>query len=221
MSGIDAVGRRVQAAYAGAPRNERLHVTGRLRSCPVAAVAEATPREGRILDFGCGHGVVSLYLAMTSPDRQVTGVDVDADKVSDARAAAKAAEVPAEFDEVEPDYRPAGQWDAIVIVDVLYLLGQSTAFGVLDAAATALVDGGVLVVKEIDVRPRWKYWLATAQEFLATKILRITEGSRVEFVAPAEIGDRLQRKGLIVEHHPCHRGRLHPHHLIVARKQAG
>ena len=220
MSAIDPVGRRVQAAYAGASRGERLHVTGRLRSCPVAAVAEATPATGRILDFGCGHGVVSLYLALTAPTRHITGVDVDGEKVNDARAAAEAADVAVAFEEVEADYRPSGAWDAIVIVDVLYLLGESAALEVIDAAADALVDGGVLVIKEIDVQPRWKYWLASGQELLATKVLRITEGSRVDFVAPGAIDARLRDRGLIVEHRPCHRGRLHPHHLIIARKAA-
>lgn len=220
MSAIDAIGRRVQAAYTGAPRRERLHVTGRLRSCPVAAVASVTPPSGRILDFGCGHGAISLYLAMTSTDRDVSGVDVDGEKIAEARAAAKAAELDIEFDEVEPGYRPTGEWDAIVIVDVLYLLGEHGALAVVDAAADALVDGGALVVKEIDVRPRWKYWLASAQELLSTKVLRITEGAKVEFVPPSVIDERMRARGLEVEHHPCHRGRLHPHHLIVGRKTA-
>ena len=220
MSAIDHVGKQVQAAYRGAARAERLHVTGRLRSCPVAAVEAATPRAGRILDFGCGHGAVSLYLALSAPDRQITGVDVDGEKVVDARTAAKTAELDVEFDEVESDYLPVGEWDAIVIVDVLYLLGRSTAFAVLDAATQALAPGGVLVIKEIDTQPRWKYLLAAGQELVSTKVLRITEGSRVEFLEPAAIDERLRANGLSVEHHPCHRGRMHPHHLILARKPA-
>lgn len=220
MSAIDHVGRQVQAAYRGAARIERLHVTGRLRSCPIAAVEAATPRSGRILDFGSGHGAVSLYLGLSAPDRQITGVDVDGEKVMDARAAAKTAELDIEFDEVEPDYRPTGEWDAIVVVDVLYLLGRATAFEVLDAAARSLAPGGVLVIKEIDTQPRWKYRLAASQEFVSTKVLRITEGSRVEFLEPAAIDERLRASGLSVEHHPCHRGRIHPHHLILARKPA-
>jgi 2-polyprenyl-3-methyl-5-hydroxy-6-metoxy-1,4-benzoquinol methylase len=220
LSKIDAVGQRVQAAYAGASRSERLHVAGRLRSCPVAAVAAATPASGRILDFGCGHGVVSLYLAMTSSDRQITGVDVDGDKVVEAQAAARAANLSVTFDEVDAGYRPEGVWDAITVVDVLYLLGQDAAWEVIDAATAALVAGGVLVIKEIDVRPRWKFWLAAGQEFVATKMLRITEGSRVRFLAPKDIEARLAANGLAVEHRSSHQGRLHPHHLIIARKAA-
>ena len=218
MSAIDAVGRRVQAAYAGRARSERLHVAGRLRSCPIDVVAAATPRSGAILDFGCGHGVVSLYLAMTSTDRHVTGVDVDGEKIEDAHAAAKAAGVEVVFEAVEPDFRPTGQWDGIVVVDVLYLLGRQGALEVLDAAAVALAEGGVLVVKEVDVRPKWKYWWAATQEFLATKILRITEGTKVEFVPPAVFAARLRERGLQVEARRCDQGRLHPHHLIVATK---
>lgn len=218
MTKIDAVGERVQAAYAGASRAARLHVAGRLRSCPVSAVAAATPTSGRILDFGCGHGVVSLYLAMTSGQREIMGVDVDGDKVLDARAAADAAGLPVQFDEVDPDYRPKGEWDAIAVVDVLYLLGEDAAWEVVDAASEALVPGGVLVIKEIDVRPRWKFWLAAGQEFLATKLLRITEGSRVRFLSPHQIEARLLENGLAVEHRSAHHRRLHPHHLIIARK---
>ncbi|HEV3225955.1 MAG TPA: class I SAM-dependent methyltransferase [Acidimicrobiales bacterium] len=217
MSAIDSIGRRVQAAYADASRQERLHVAGRLRSCPTAAVADATPRSGRILDFGCGHGVVALYLALTSSEREIVGVDVDGDKIVEAKRAAEAAGVAVQFEEVVPNYLPTGEWDAITIVDVLYLLGDAGAFDVLDAAAGALAAGGVLVVKEIDVRPRWKFWLAAAQEFVATRLLKITEGSRVHFLSPAEIERRLVANGMSVEHHPAHRGRLHPHHLVVGR----
>lgn len=218
MSTVDAIGRRVQAAFAEAPRNERLHVAGRLRSCPIADVARATPASGRILDFGCGHGAVALYLAMAEPSRSITGVDVDDEKIAVARAAAESAALAIEFDAVQPDHRPEGEWDGITIVDVLYLLGEDAAGDVVDRAAAALAAGGVLIVKEIDVRPRWKYWLASLQEVLATKVLRITEGSQVRFVPPAVIGARMERAGLTVEHQPCHRGRLHPHHLIIGRK---
>jgi 2-polyprenyl-3-methyl-5-hydroxy-6-metoxy-1,4-benzoquinol methylase len=208
----------VQAAFADAPRNERWHVSARLRSCPVAAIAEATPRSGRVLDFGCGHGAVSLYLAITSPAREITGVDVDGDKLVLARAAADAAAQAIRFEQVALGYRPTGEWDAITIVDVLYLLGEAAALEVVDEAAAALAPDGILLIKEIDVRPRWKFSIAKGQEFVATKVLRITEGSRIHFVPPTQIAERLVSAGLQVEHRALDRGRLHPHHLIVARK---
>ncbi|MEY2454293.1 MAG: hypothetical protein QOD92_3867 [Acidimicrobiaceae bacterium] len=162
--------------------------------------------------------MVSLYLASTSSGREITGVDVDGDKLLHARAAADAAGLPVRFDQVEPHDHPIGAWDAIAIVDVLYLLGEDEALDVVDAAAAALAPGGVLLLKEVDVRPRWKFWLAAGQEVLATKVLRITKGSKVRFLSPARLEERLTAAGLLVEHRSLHRGRIHPHHLVIGRK---
>ena len=54
-----------------------------------------------------------------------------------------------------------------------------------DRAIARVAPGGVVVIKEADQVPVWKSRLATGQELLATKVLRITEGDQV---AP---GDRL------------------------------
>lgn len=220
MSRVDDIGRRVQTAFADAPRRERLHVAGRVRSCPLAAVATATPTSGRVLDFGCGHGAVTLYLALHSHDRTMSGVDIDRDKIEVARAAAARASVTVDFHVADDDYRPSGEWDAVTIVDVLYLLDEETAMSVVDHAAAALAPGGVLVIKEVDVRPRRKFWPAALQEVLATKVLRITEGGTLRWVPPHVYGDRMVAAGLRVEHRSVHHGRLHPHHLIVGHKPA-
>ena len=218
MSGVDAVARRVQDAFSAAPRRERLHVAGRLRTCPIAELAAAVPETGRILDFGCGHGAVALYLALSAPDRVVTGVDVDAEKLAHARNAALAAGTSIDFVEVAPDYMPAGEWDAITVVDVLYLLGPVVMGDVIAAAASALVPGGALFVKEVDVVPRWKFRVAAAQEVVATKVLRITEGSTLHWESSVALGQRMSDAGLVVEQRPLHHGRLHPHHLVIGRK---
>ena len=71
---------------------------------------------------------------------------------------------------------PPGPWDAIVIVDVLYLLDADHELALLDGCLAELAPGGVLVVKETDVVPRLKHAIAKAQELLATRVLRITAG---------------------------------------------
>jgi len=220
MTRATSGGRRVLAGYRDVPWSGRAHVWARWASCPMPAIEAEVPRRGRVLDLGCGHGLFSLLLAATSPERQVTGVDVDGDKLGLARRAAEALGLDnVRFRRVEPDEDPPdGPWDAISIVDVLYLLGDERARRLVAAVADALAPDGVAVIKEMDLEPRWKYRVNLLQELVATRVARITEGDHVEVVPPAAIMDGLEQAGLAVRQRRLHRGRPHPHLLILAHR---
>jgi 2-polyprenyl-3-methyl-5-hydroxy-6-metoxy-1,4-benzoquinol methylase len=209
-------------AFAAVPWRDRLHVRGRWASCPIPEVESEVPSAGRVLEVGCGHGLVSLHLAWAAPSRHVTGSDIDGRKIALARRAAEtfpAAYRPS-FVHREDGSIPDGPWDAIVIVDVLYLLPPDAEAKLLDACVSQLAPGGVLVVKEADVVPRWKHRLATAQEVLATRVLHITEGATVTFTPIAELGRALSARGLDVRTRRVDRGYLHPHALLVATRRS-
>ena len=209
----------VRAAYRNAPRADRLHVAGRLRSCPFDAVVDRVPAAGRVLDVGCGHGLLSLLLAAGSPERAVLGTDVDRGKIDVARAAAAEAGLDnVTFEVVAPGSVPQGSFAAVCVVDMLYLLGRPAAELLLSGLAANVAHGGAILVKEIDVRPRWKFRLAHAQELVSTRVLRITDGAAVTFVPPDAIGAVLLGAGMAVEHVPLHHRRLHPHHLVIGRR---
>lgn len=217
----DPAERRALGAYRHLGRGDRFHVAVRWRSCPFPQVEEQVPRAGRVLDVGCGHGLFSLYLAARSPAREVVGVDVDEAKLASARQAAARAALPVEFAAADGPGLPAGPWAAVTILDVLYLLGVRAALDLVAQAAGALAPGGVLVVKELDVRPRWKYQLARAQEMVATRVIRITAGEHLVMVPPDEIAAAMAGAGLAVERFPLDRGSLHAHTMVVGRRPAG
>lgn len=211
-------GGRLLSLYAGAPRATRAHVRVRWATCPFRAVAAEVPASGRILEVGCGHGLLSLYLALTSPARDVQGVDVDDDKLHAGRTAAARGGLHASFDRMEGDRLPDGPWDAIAIVDVLYLLTGADQVGLLGSCAAALAPGGVLVVKEMAPVPRWKASWNRVQETAAVRILGITQGSELTFLPPAEVAAAMVAAGLTVHDRPLHRHYPHPHHLVVGRR---
>jgi 2-polyprenyl-3-methyl-5-hydroxy-6-metoxy-1,4-benzoquinol methylase len=216
---VNPLVRRALAAFDDAPRSVRLHTRVRAWTCPFTELEARVPRAGRVLDVGCGHGLLSVILAAGSSRREVLGVDVDAAKLEFARgAAAHGGFANASFEVVPRGWRPEQIYDAITVNDVLYLLGANVARGLLADLARGLAPGGVLLVKEIDVRPRWKYQLARAQELVSTRVTRITAGEEVDFLPPAAIEEVLVAGGLRVEHVPLHRGRPHPHHLVVGRR---
>ncbi|WP_456787285.1 class I SAM-dependent methyltransferase [Cellulomonas sp. P5_C5] len=213
----DAAGRAALDLYRSAPAGVRSHVAVRWFSAPFPAIAAALPPGGRVLEIGCGHGLFSAYAALLDPTREVLGVDIDADKIAAAQVAARAVEH-LEIREAPDGAVPAGPWDVVVFVDVLYLLPAAEQRRLLTEAVRDLAPGGRVVVKEMGTRPRWKVRWNTVQETLSVKVLRITEGSSFDFVDPATMGGWLTELGLDVELHRLDARRVHPHHLLVARR---
>lgn len=216
-------GRRVLAFYDGAPAMVRAHVRVRSLTCPLASVAVQVPRSGRVLDVGCGHGLLSLLLACDSAEREVLGVDVDPGKVAAANLAARVGgpTVNCSFELAPPGEVPDGPWAGVVIADVLYLLDADDQHGLLRSCAQRLAPGGVLVVKEMAPTPAWKAAWNRFQETVSVRLLGITAGDgRLVFLPPERLAGWLTEEGLEVTHRPLDRGYLHPHHLFVARRRA-
>jgi 2-polyprenyl-3-methyl-5-hydroxy-6-metoxy-1,4-benzoquinol methylase len=208
--------------YGAAPLGDRFHVRVRWLTCPIPAIEQRVPDAGRVLDLGCGHGLVSFYLALSSSRREVHGVDIDPHKIALARSAARAPGAPdVTFDVVEPGVLPDGPWDAVVIADVLYLLGPVARRELLAQASARLAPGGILLVKETDTTPRWKHRLAAAQEQVSTKLLRITAGTDLDFASSQELEAVLAGEGLRTEVVRLDRHQVHPHVLIAGRRPGG
>jgi 2-polyprenyl-3-methyl-5-hydroxy-6-metoxy-1,4-benzoquinol methylase len=214
---LDVVGRQALALFDTAPLAARTHVRVRWATCPVPAVAALVPRAGPILEVGCGHGLFSAYLALDSAERQVHGVDIDGSKIVVARQAARHAGDAFTAEVAQAGQLPTGPWDAIVIVDVLYLLDADAQRALLTTCRALLAPGGTLVVKEMGTTPRWKARWNLFQETLSVRVLRITEGASLTFVPPQVMAGWLRDAGLEVESRRLDRGRLHPHHVLVGK----
>ncbi len=210
--------KRVLSLYRGAPAMVRAHVAVRWATCPFPAVAAQLPASGRILDVGCGHGLLSLFLALSSPERRITGIDVDEAKLGAARAAATGGDLDVSLESVAGGALPEGPWAGIAVVDVLYLLSDDDQAALLRSCADGLEPGGALAVKEMALVPRWKARWNSLQETAAVKILGITEGDKLTFLPPAHLAAAMVEGGLTVRDRPIHRGYPHPHHLLVGRK---
>jgi 2-polyprenyl-3-methyl-5-hydroxy-6-metoxy-1,4-benzoquinol methylase len=208
--------------YRSAGTAARAHAAVRWASCPFPEAEKAVPRSGRILELGCGHGLFSVWLATESHERQVLGTDIDAGKIDAAIAAAASATAEGadlRFELAQVGEIAAGPWDAIAVIDVFYLLDADTQRTVVARLAAELAPGGVLVLKEMDVMPRWKHEWNRLQEILAVRLLHITAGTEMTFLPASQLAGFATDAGLeLVESRRIDRHSVHPHHLIVARR---
>jgi 2-polyprenyl-3-methyl-5-hydroxy-6-metoxy-1,4-benzoquinol methylase len=215
VSPFGPLARRVRRRYRALPLRARFYVALRLLSCPFEAVLAALPARGTLLDVGAGSGVLCHLAAARG--LAAVGVDPDPRKVAWARASVAGNE-PVAFLQGTLDDAPPGPFEAVALVDVLYLEPPEAQRRMLDAACRRLAPGGRVLVKTTHRRSRLKAGLTHAQEQVAVRGLRYTHGRTVQAPAPEAVRSVLEAHGLVVTETPVDRGYPHPHLLIVGEK---
>jgi len=131
------------------------------------------PKIGRILDVGTGHGTLAKYLAQTSAQREILGIDPSASKIKAAKKLSDGYKK-VRFKKSLLKNLPINQYEAIAIVDVLYLLPKKEKVNLLMAAKKRLSPGGRLLLKETMKTQDIFYYFLNLEEFLMTRVLRLT-----------------------------------------------
>ena len=151
--------RRTLATYRGTGPSSRAFVTARVAVAPLGALdPELRGLRGRVLSVGCGFAVLERYLAEINPHVTVEGVDIDGGRVRVARATAeRSPRVDVSEADVTQMNSTGALFDAVLAIDLLHHVPADGQAAMLAALAGCLVPGGTLLLKDIDVEPRWKY----------------------------------------------------------------
>lgn len=204
--------------YRSQPLGVRLHTRLRAWSAPLTKVVDAIPRGGSLLDVGCGHGLIANAVSLRDPDARILGIDVSASKISSARATV-GPRTGIEFRQTSLESVPESGFDAVSLIDVLYLVPAASWTAFLTVCFDKLAPGGAFVLKEIGTEPRWKFGRLKLQEFFSTRILRITAGNGMHFESAEALRDRLLSVGFedarVLK---LDAGFASPHILLTARR---
>ena len=204
--------------YRNQPLGARVHTRLRAWSAPLDAVVSALPREGSLLDIGCGHGLISNEVALRHPDASVLGIDLSEVKIASARRSV-GARTNVEFRLAPLEGLAESGFDAVSLVDVLYLVPQASWSSFLRICLEKLRPGGIFVLKEIGTEPWWKFERLKLQEFMSTRVLRITRGDTMHFESGEQLRLRLASLGFEdVTLQPLDSGYASPHLLLTARR---
>ena len=204
------------ALYSGQPLGVRLHTALRVWTAPLDEVVALIPRQGRLLEVGCGHGLISNEVAMRDPGVSVLGIDLALSKIMAAKATVSGrANIEFRLGVLE-EIEETG-FDAVALVDVLYLVIKDEWPEFLRTCFRKLKPGGTLVLKEIGTKPRWKFERLKLQEFVSTRVIRITKGESVHFESAQDLRARLVDTGFSnVTLQQLDAGYASPHILITA-----
>ncbi|MBL8916417.1 MAG: class I SAM-dependent methyltransferase [Archangium sp.] len=202
------------------PLAERLFVRARLITAPLDELAKRV-HGTRMLDVGCGHGLLCSMLALGFPDRQIVGIDPDPKKIDWARrSVGKLGNT--RFDvmtverlaSIEPE-----SFDTVCVSDVLYLLPTEAWPEFFAACHQLLKKKGVLLLKEAEDDGGWRTRKALLQEQVMVKVLGRTKGSgAIGFSKRESTKAMLERAGFKVEEIVSLKaGSTTPHVLFVAK----
>lgn len=186
---------------------------------PLEILEKRVPKEGNILDLGCGHGLFTNYMALREHSRIVVGIDPSIAKFKVAKKTE--GRVPNVhyilgdvFDAVEH-----GLFDAITIVDVLYLLTEEKQREILRTCYQLLSNSGVLLLKTQDTKPLWRFILTYIQEMVMVNMKLTYGGKKLYFMPAQKTRQILEEAGFSVECLKLPGNFFYPHIAFVCRKK--
>ena len=158
------------------------------------------PKEGKILDLGCGYGFMVYVLYWASQNRrQVTGVDYDEEKIETANHCFSKTD-DLKFIHSDITKFEFEKYDGITIMDVLHYLLPEQQIEVIEKAIKALLPGGILIIRDGDVDMKQKHKGTKLTEIFSTKIFSFNKTqNQLHFLSGNMIENLAAKHGLVLE----------------------
>lgn len=205
----------VLALYEHLTFPEKCYLAVRFTSCPIDELPHYLPQKGRVLEIGCGSGINLAVIHLLRPELELHGCDIDPKKV----ALAQKLSIPAKITGMQTLKR-SNSWDAILIVDVLYLMPHQKVQELLKQSLAKLSAHGTLVIKEMSEKPVWKNSWNKFQEHISLRVTKMTasEESEQDFVSTEDIRKSLVQMGLEPAQRRIDKNYIHPHAVVHVEK---
>ena len=176
--------------YKGAIVEWYYKVKWRLEKNNYAYYDSLIPSNAKIYDLGCGYGFLSCFLHLKSEDREIIGVDYDADKIDiannyfmfkDKKNINFLKENIVDFNLEKPD--------VILINDVLHYIDEKSQLKVLHYCFNILNKNGLIFIREGEKSSK-NHVFTKLTEFLSTKVFKFnkTKG-KLNFITSQMISD--------------------------------
>lgn len=144
----------------------RLFTSIRFWTSSFVELEKFVPKNGTILDLGCGYGIFGNYLALSSPKRIVLGIDTDKVKIKNAYRGIKNTS----FKIGDATKMKLSNFDCILLLDVLHhLKSYSAQEKLIKECNNMLAKKGVVIISEVDNNPVWKLLLGWLTDFIMYK----------------------------------------------------
>lgn len=138
---------------------------------PIRRIDEVVPKSGIITDYGCGFGIVSCYLGLSSKNRKITGIEYNAERVKKARLIGKNIRN-VKFEVGDTSKIRIKKSDVHLLVDVVHHISYDNQILLLKSIIKSMDKDNLIIIKDIDKKPFLKYlW-----NYVHDKIMTVNDG---------------------------------------------
>lgn len=170
-----------------------------------------------MLDIGCGSGFLLYLMSRLRGMKRGVGVEAHAATVASARRALGESLSNAEVDIIEAltfEDWPVGPFDVVTLIDVMHHVDKDAQWAFLDAAASRVRPGGLLIYKDIRSTPFWFAWANRMHDLIVVR-------EWVQYVPISKVGRRLVDLGFSVEQEAQRVMLWYGHELLVTKRSGG
>jgi 2-polyprenyl-3-methyl-5-hydroxy-6-metoxy-1,4-benzoquinol methylase len=174
------------------------------------------PKQATVLDLGCGYGFLGYMLHFLEPDRVITGVDYDDEKIAVANNGYWKGDN-LNFIYADVTKHLIANHDVIIVSDVLHYLEQPQQEDLLNRSVSALNPGGLLIVRDGDLDLK-KHSVTVLSELFSIKLLRFNKSvNTLNFVSGEKLKQWAKNSNLEIE---VIKSQKHTSNVIFAIRKA-
>jgi len=178
---------------------------------PVSKIETLLPKTGSILDVGCGYGFTSIFFAIQNKNRQIFASEIDHKKIILAKKVSLS--IPNLFFETSDLIKKnKSTFDTIIAIDLLHHISQTQKNIFLKDSFSKLKPNGLLIIKDINTRPLFKYIWNYIHDLLMTKF------SKLYFIPSKQLENILFKNNFKIIKKGRYKNLFYPHIFYVCQK---
>ena len=194
------------------PLSAKIYFKLRPLIIPFGIIEKHVPKKGTIVDLGCGFGIFANFLATQSDDRKVIGIDLNEKRILLAKKIfGSLSNLDFICSNITDTKIPKA--NSITVVDVLHHIPSlELQTNLLRECNSVLSEGGKLILKDLDTKPRWKYVWNLIHDYIMTR------GEPVLYQNQSTVEKLLKNTGFELEKKIGISGYPYAHFLYIAKK---
>jgi uncharacterized protein len=189
----------------------------RIWDAPFNEIEKNVPKSGTITDLGCGEGILTNFLAISSFKRKLVGIEIDKERINQANKGIP--NVSFKYGDVTKIEIPKS--DVIIFSHLLHHLSSyKKQEDLINTSLKSLKKDGYLIIVEVDTKPFLKYLISLLTDYLLVPWLfdrKIYE--KAYFRNSSEWTQLFQKYSLKVKILRADRGRPFSHVIYLLRKE--